>query len=70
MYRSLAMLYHGGHKGAEAEFGRCAEQFGVPEVTLSFDGHVMEREKNVKVLTPEELAKGDVSMTIVSKHMG
>ncbi len=70
MYRTLAMLYSGGHKGAEAEFGRCAEEFGVPEVTLSYDGHNMEREKDVRVLSKEELAKGDVSMAIVSKHMG
>lgn len=70
MYRTLAMLYSGGHKGAEAEFGRQAEAHGVPEVTFSFPGHNMVREKNVKVLSPEELAEGDVSMAIVSKHMG
>lgn len=70
MYRSLAMLYSGGHKGAEAEFGRLAEEYGVPEVTLSYEGHKMERSKNVKILGPKELAEGDVSMAIVSKHMG
>ncbi len=70
MYRTLAMLYSGGHKGAEAEFGRCAEEFGVPEVTLSYEGHKMEREQGIRILSKEELAKGDVSMAIVSKHMG
>lgn len=70
MYRTLAMLYSGGHKGAEAEFGRCAAEFEVPEVTLSFEGHKMERAENVRMLSEEELAKGDVSMAIVSKHMG
>ena len=69
MYRTLAMLYSGGHQGTEAEFGRNAERHGIPEVTLSFEGHVMEREKNVRVLTPQELAEGDVSMTIVSRHL-
>lgn len=70
MYRTLAMLYSGGHKGAEAAFGRQAEAHGVPETTLSFQGHKMAREKNVKVLSDAELAKGDVSMEIVSRHMG
>lgn len=70
MYRTLAMLYSGGHKGAESEFGRCAEEFGVPQVTLSYEGHKMEWQKEVRVLDKEELAKGDVSMAIVSKHMG
>lgn len=70
MYRTLAMLYSGGHKGSESEFGRCAEQFGVPQVTLSYEGHKMEWQKDVRVLDKDELAKGDVSMAIVSKHMG
>ncbi|MEM1182095.1 MAG: hypothetical protein AAGM22_27350 [Acidobacteriota bacterium] len=70
MYRTLAMLYSGGHKGAEAEFGRCAAEFEVPEITLSYEGHRMERAENVRVLSADELAKGDVSMAIVSKHMG
>lgn len=71
MYRkNLAMLYTGGHKGAEAEFGRCAEEAGIPEVTLSYDGHVMERSVNLRVLDAAQLAEGDVSMAIVSKHMG
>ena len=70
MYRTLAMLHSGGHKGAEAEFGRTAESHGIPQVTVSFQGHTMAYENNVKVLGADELAKGDVSMTIVSKHMG
>ena len=61
MYRTLAMLYSGGHKGAEAAFGQQAEAHGIPEVTVSFQGHAMVREKNVKMLSDAELAKGDVS---------
>jgi hypothetical protein len=68
--RNQAILYSGGHKGAEAEFGRCAERWGVRQVTLSYDGHPMEYSKDVRVLAPEELLKGDVSMEIVSKRLG
>jgi hypothetical protein len=68
--RNQAILYSGGHKGAEAEFGRCAEKWGVRQVTLSYEGHVMEYSKDVEVLPPAELLKGDVSMEIVSKRMG
>ena len=68
--RNQAILYSGGHKGTEAEFGRCAEKWGVRQVTLSYDGHVMEYSKDVEVLSPAELLKGDVSMEIVSKRLG
>jgi len=70
MDRNQLLLYSGGHKGTEAEFGRCAERWGVREVTFSFPGHRMERSGEVKVLGPRELAQGDVSMAIVSRHMG
>jgi hypothetical protein len=63
-------LYSGGLKGTEAEFGRQAEKHGVAEVNFSFDGHKMEREKNVKVLSKADLDSGDVSMEIVSQRMG
>jgi hypothetical protein len=63
-------LISGGHKGAEAEFGRAAKRHGIAQKTLSFRGHAMEWPVNVKVLTAAELAEGDVSMQIVSRHMG
>jgi hypothetical protein len=63
-------LISGGHKGAEAEFGRAAKRHGIAQTTLSFKGHAMEWPVNVKVMTAAELAEGDVSMQIVSKHMG
>jgi len=63
-------LYHGGHKGTEAAFGSAAEKWGVPETTLSFEGHDMERAKNVLVLDDEELSKGRVSMEFVFARMG
>ena len=63
-------LYSGGLRGAEAEFGINAEKKGIREVNFSFKGHQMDRIKDVKVLTDEELKQGDVSMTIVSQRMG
>jgi hypothetical protein len=68
--RSQVVLYSGGHRGTEAEFGRQAERWGIREVTLSYEGHAMERDVNVRQLTEEELRQGDVSMEIVSRHMG
>jgi hypothetical protein len=63
-------LYSGGHKGAESEFGRLAEQWGIEEVNFSFEGHETERTRGIRVLGPVELDKGDVSMEIVSTRMG
>jgi hypothetical protein len=63
------ILFSGGAKGAEAEFGAQAERFGLEEVNFSFDGHQMERRRGVRVLTSEELALKDVSMTYVSRLM-
>ena len=67
---SHVTLYSGGHKGAEAEFGTLAEHWGIQEVNFSFDGHEIERTRGVRVLSPAELDKGDVSMEIVSTRMG
>jgi len=63
-------LLSGGHKGAEAEFGRAAQRWGIEQTTLSFDGHDMEWPMGVRTLSDAELAKGDVSMEIVCRRMG
>jgi hypothetical protein len=63
-------LYSGGHKGTESEFGRLAEAWGIQEVNFSFEGHAIERSRGVRLLGPEELDKGNVSMEIVSARMG
>ena len=63
-------LISGGHKGAEAEFGRAAKRYGLDQTTLSFEGHVMEWPMSVRVLGDDELAKGDISMEMVSRRMG
>jgi hypothetical protein len=68
--RSEITLYSGGHKGAEAEFGRLAEYWGIGEVNFSFEGHAIERGRGVRVLDVEALDRGDVSMEIVSARMG
>ena len=70
MDRSQRHLYHGGHKGAEAAFGRAAEKWGITETTLSFEGHRMERAKNVEILDDEKLREGRVSMELVFQALG
>lgn len=67
---SKITLFSGGHRGSEAEFGRLAEAWQLNEVNISFEGHSPERTRGIRVLTEEELQKGDVSMEIVSKRMG
>ena len=62
-------LYHGGLKGAESVFGEIAEKHGVAEVTLTFEGHKLGRDKNSVVLSEEELQRGDISMEIASRMM-
>ena len=60
-------LFSGGAQGAEAEFGKQAERFGVQEVNYSFEGHKIERARGLRMLTQEELMRKDVSLTYVSK---
>lgn len=63
-------LVHGGHKGSEAAFSRAAEKWGIDETTLSFEGHVMERGRNVEMLDDEKLREGRVSMEFVFQALG
>lgn len=63
------ILYSGGARGAESVFGQIAEEFGLEEVNYSFEGHQTERGRGVRVLTSEELALKDVSLTYVSRLM-
>ena len=47
-------LHSGGARGAEAEFGACAEQYGLAETNYSFEGHRMiERRRGVVVLSSD-----------------
>ena len=58
------VLYSGGAQGSETSFGKIAEKFGVQEVNFTFDGHKIFRTRGVRVLTTEELLKGDVSLLL------
>jgi hypothetical protein len=69
MNRDEAILFSGGAPGAEAEFGACAERFGIEEVNFTFDGHKIDRHRGVRVLNHEELQSGDVSLAYVSRLM-
>lgn len=62
-------LYSGGLKGAETCFGEMAEKMGIKEVAFSFAGHQINREKNVTILSDEELQRGNISMELASKMM-
>lgn len=63
-------LFSGGAQGAETQFGKLAEYYGLSEVNYTFEGHKIERERGVRVLTEEELVKKDVSLTYVSRLLG
>ncbi len=63
------MLYRGGAAGTEQFFGALAESWGIEEVNYSFEGHQIDRSRGVRVLTSEELALKDVSLTYVSRLM-
>lgn len=63
-------LISGGAKGAENEFGTCAERWGIAETHYSFDGHPFRaRERGVKVLDELELKKGDFSLVYASHRL-
>ena len=64
------ILYSGGAAGTEQFFGAQAEAWGIEEVNYSFEGHQLERNRGIRVLTSEELALKDVSMTYISRLMG
>jgi hypothetical protein len=63
-------LISGGSRGAEAEFGACAERWGMAEVNYSFVGHrILERQRGVVVLSEQELDQGDFSLVYASKRL-
>ncbi len=62
-------VYSGAAEGAESEFGRLAEAYGIAEVNYTFAGHRIQRTRGARVLTDEELALKDVSLTYVSRLM-
>jgi hypothetical protein len=67
--RDDCVLFSGAAQGAEAAFGEAAERTGIAEVNFTFEGHSDARQRGLRVLTPEELRHGDVSLAYVSKLM-
>jgi hypothetical protein len=62
-------LLSGGAIGAEAEFGACAESYGMHERTYSFAGRDGVRQRGLVMLSEDELRQGDVSRAYVKSHM-
>ncbi len=69
MDRTNCVLYSGAASGAEAAFGAAAQEHRIAEVNYSFEGHKDARTRGLRVLTPEELEQGDVSLAYVGKLM-
>ena len=69
MKKKNFILFSGGAKGAEAEFGENAERMGIEEVNFTFEGHCIVRQRGLRILNHEELKNGDVSLEYVSKLM-
>ncbi len=69
MERAECILFSGAASGAEAEFGGAAERYRIEEVNFTFEGHNDARSRGIRVLTHQELEKGDVSLTYVSRLM-
>jgi hypothetical protein len=62
-------LLSGGAAGAEAEFGACAEKFGLNEINYSFSGRATERNRGLVQLSDTELKLGEVSSSYLTAHM-
>ena len=69
MEATQCTLYSGGLKGAETVFGETAEKFGVKEIIYTFEGHKLSRDRNVTVLSWEDLERGNISMELASKML-
>ena len=69
MEATQCTLFSGGLKGAETVFGETAEKYSVNEVIFTFEGHKLSRDKNVRILSKEELVRGDISMELASKML-
>ncbi|MGL1930662.1 MAG: hypothetical protein OCC45_02750 [Desulfotalea sp.] len=69
MDQANCKLFSSGLKGAESTFGETAENWNINEVIYSFDNHKLARDKNVTVLSQEELERGDISMELASRML-
>ncbi len=62
-------LLSGGANGAETAFGIAAERWGMRESNFTFEGHKQVRDRGRHLLSPRELAAGDVSLVYVSRRL-
>jgi AAA domain len=62
-------LLSGGARGSEAEFGACAEAWGLSELNFSHEGRAPERSRGLVNLTEDELAQGAVSQVYLQSKM-
>jgi KaiC/GvpD/RAD55 family RecA-like ATPase len=62
-------LLSGAAKGAEAEFGACAEKWGMSEVNFSFAGRTPARRRGLYELSDTELKQGEVSPSYVEAQL-
>jgi hypothetical protein len=63
-------LLASGFAGAEAEFGACAERWGLHEVNFTFHGRgPVARARGLVELSDDELRLGDVSAAYLRAHM-
>lgn len=60
-------LFSGGAPGAESEFGRWADHYGLPQVNFTFDGHEVANGHGLVHLPAEELAKGDQALSAIAR---
>ncbi|OGR07733.1 MAG: hypothetical protein A2511_03335 [Deltaproteobacteria bacterium RIFOXYD12_FULL_50_9] len=70
LQKESCTYYGGGLKGAECVFAESAEKWGIKEVNFTFSGQQTARQKNLVVLSDEELLRGDISMELVAKMVG
>ncbi len=68
-HRARFTLVSGGAPGAEAEFGACAERWGLGEQTYSFAGRHVVRSRGLVELNDAQLQRGDVSRAYLTARM-
>jgi hypothetical protein len=62
-------LLSGGAEGAEAEFGACAERWGMSEINFTFAGRACARTRGLVTLSDAELGEGGVSRVYIEAQM-
>ncbi len=62
-------LLSGAANGAEAEFGACAEAWGLQEINFSFAGRSTARSRGVVELSDAELHQGEVSTAYLEAQL-